>query len=489
MRRIDIVSHITLDDHEAVAHLAPAVRELRAEARRIAARLEGRTVWMVNSTEKGGGVAEMLPALVALLRDLGIATEWLVLDSDEPRFFEITKRIHNLIHGVGDPRLGPADREVYEAVNRTNAEVLRALIRPGDILVIHDPQPLPLACYLGGRDVTAIWRCHIGLDDENDATRAAWEFLRPYLSAYRHAVFSAPEYIPSHFSAHATVIYPAIDPLAPKNVDMHLHRLVEVLANSSLAVIPGPVVTPPYEHQAQRLQPNGEWAAAIRPEDMGLLNRPLFVQISRWDRLKGFLPLMRSFAVLKERCRSGERGQDRDALQRRRLELARLVLAGPDAESVQDDPEAVEMLDEMRAEYLDLPVSVQNDIALVSLPMRSAEENAWMVNALQRCATVIAQNSLREGFGLTVTEAMWKHVPVLSNTRACGPRNQVRDGLDGLLVTDPEDTDELAHAMATMLEDPARLHAWGRSAQRRAHDQFMIYAQLTAWGRLVEKLV
>jgi trehalose synthase len=112
-----------------------------------------------------------------------------------------------------------------------------------------------------------------------------------------------------------------------------------------------------------------------------------------------------------------------------------------------------------------------------------------MVNVLQRCATIVVQNSLREGFGLTVTEGMWKGAPVLSNRRACDPRHQVRDGLDGRLVDDPENVEELADAIALMLADQSRLQDWGASAQRRAHEEFMVYKQLARWGRLVTQFL
>jgi trehalose synthase len=113
--------------------------------------------------------------------------------------------------------------------------------------------------------------------------------------------------------------------------------------------------------------------------------------------------------------------------------------------------------------------------------MHAPRENALMVNALQRASSLVVQNSLREGFGLTVTEAMWKRIPVLTNTRACGPRQQVRDGIDGRLVADPENVDELAAVLIDMLADPDRVDAWGRAAQRRVHENFLIFTQLRGW--------
>jgi trehalose synthase len=187
-------------------------------------------------------------------------------------------------------------------------------------------------------------------------------------------------------------------------------------------------------------------------EDIGLLTRPIVTQISRWDRLKGWAPLVRAFAHLKRELHEG-RSNGRDPLHRRRLELVRLVLAGPDPASVADDPEGREVMDELRALFVELPDRIQRDIALVALPMSDRNQNALMVNAIQRASSVVVQNSIREGFGLTITEAMWKQIPVLSNSRAAGPRQQIRDGLDGRLIEDPENDEELAAAIDALLAD------------------------------------
>jgi trehalose synthase len=489
MRRVNLDAQDRLAVHEEVAHLATAVAELRAESEHIKRHAENRTLWMVNSTEKGGGVAEMLPTIVALLRDLGIATEWAVLESDDPAFFDLTKRLHNMIHGAGEAGLDGSDRELYERVNRENARQFARMLKPGDVVIVHDPQPMALGGYVRELvDVHAFWRCHIGLDEENAATRDAWAFLEPYADPYLHAIFSAPEYIPPYLAGRATVIYPAINPLSLKNRPLHLRQVVEVLSNAQLASVPGPVVPPAFEHGAERLQPNGTFAQATFPEDFGLLNRPIITQISRWDYLKGFVPLLRAFADMKQRlAKNGNEGLT--PAQARRLRLSRLVLAGPDPASVADDPEATSVLDELTQIYAGLAPSVQDDIGVITLPMADTNQNALMVNVLQRCSTVVVQNSLREGFGLTISEAMWKAVPVLSNTRACGPRQQVRDGLDGVLVEDPEDADQLREAIVSMLADTHRLDLWGNSAQRRVHRDFMVYRQLANWMRLVPTFI
>jgi trehalose synthase len=482
--QVDIVAPSRLEDYAQVAHLTGAVAALQEEAERVLPLLRGRTIWMVNSTVQGGGVAEMLPTMLSLLRDLGVAAEWVVIESDQPRFFQLTKRVHNLIHGEGDPVLGPDDRELFERGNAENAQFLRSRLRDGDILVVHDPQPMPLAGMLrDGLAVTAVWRCHIGLDEESPATRAAWDFLRPYATDYHRAVFSAAEYVPPFLADRSTVIHPAIDPLSAKNKELNLHHTVAVLSNAGLAVPPGPLWTPPYRAMAQRLAPDGHMYPATASGDFGLLTRPIVTEISRWDRLKGFEPLLEAFARYKRRLLHG--GWSDDPTHRLRQELSRLVLAGPSPESIQDDPEAVDVFEGLKARYRALDPLVQEAVAIVSLPVASVEENALMVNALQRASSLVVQNSLREGFGLTIAEAMWKRVPILTNRRACGPRQQVQDGEQGCLVDDPEDVETLADAIDGMLREVERRRTWARNAQRHVHANFLVFSQLRSWLRLL----
>lgn len=485
---IEVPPRPGLGAYEAIAHLAPSAERLRERAREVAPRLEGRTLWMVNSAARGGGVAEMMPTMVTLLNELGIRARWFVIGSEEPAFFRLTKRIHNLIHGTDDPAMDASgDRHLFEANNAVNARTLEGLVRDGDLLVVHDPQPMPLAGMLRSRlRIGTVWRCHIGLDEQNDATRAAWSFLAPYADDYDHAVFSAPEYVPAMLRDRARIIHPAIDPLSPKNRDLHLHTVVGILANAALAVAPGPVVQPPFPHLAQRLQADGNWSAAVLPADIGLLIRPIVSQISRWDRLKGWFPLLQGFVELKERIYSGR--NERPAIQRRRLRQVRLVLAGPDAASIQDDPEALEVLEDLRRAYVELDDEIKHDVAILALPMHNPEHNALMVNALQRASTIVVQNSLREGFGLTVTEAMWKRLPVLSNARAVGPRQQITHARDGWLIQDPESPVQIADALDFLLHERGERAALARAAQRRAHDRFLVLSQLLDWLDVIEEM-
>jgi trehalose synthase len=484
-RRIDIGRLRTLDEYEQYAHLAPTVQALREEAEPVARALRGRTLWMVNSTAQGGGVSEMLPGMVTHLRELGFAVEWAVIEADDEAFFRLTKRLHNLIHGEGEVGLGDDDRATFEATNRANAEALKGMLRPGDIMAVHDPQPMPLAGMLNGElDLTSLWRCHIGLDAETRETREAWRFLEPYADAYRHAIFSAPEYVAPYFEGRSSIVYPSVDPLTPKNRPLHVQSVVAILERGGLLSEPGPRVRPQFRHQATRLQPDGSFGTALDPDDLGLLTRPVVTQVSRWDRLKGFLPLMHGFAGFKRRlAEKPPPGADRH-----RLGLTRLVLAGPDPDSIADDPEGTQVLEEVRREWAAMEEDVRRDIAVIALPMQNLTQNALLVNALQRVSTIVAQNSLREGFGLTITEAMWKSVPVLSNSRACGPRQQLRDGVQGRLIGDPENTAEIAAALRSMLSRPKRLHRWGVAGQHHVSDHFLVHTQLIHWVRLLARL-
>lgn len=474
---VEIQEPVGLDDYAEVVHLAQAVHALREEAARLRPALAGRKVWMVNSTAQGGGVAEMLPMLVSLLNELGVDTEWLVMGTEETRFFDLTKRLHNLIHGAGDPGLTDEDQQLYAAVSSENAAELKRRIGPDDILVIHDPQPLGMGALVKRElGIPFFFRCHIGLDEDSPETRSAWSFLRPYAELCDYAVFSAPEYIPGFLAGKAGIISPAIDPLSFKNRELSAHKLAGILKNAGLASSRHPVVPANYHEQATRLRPDGQFARMNEETEIGIPFRPIVLQVSRWDRLKGYGPLLDGFVRMKQ----GMVGSDVSPRQRRRLAHVRLVLAGPDPAAVADDPEALSVLDELIDCYRDLPHWLQDDVALVSLPMGSRDQNALMVNALQRCSSVVAQNSLQEGFGLTVTEAMWKQRGVLGS-RACGIRQQIRDGMDGRLVSDCENPDEIATLLESMLEDlPGRTH-WGQSAQLRVHDEFLVFTQVRRW--------
>ena len=221
IQQVDIQNGKRLSEYKTYAHLSGMVDDLVSNSRPVARKLRDRTVWMINSTANGGGVAEMMPKMVGILRQLGVHTKWLVVSPEDEAFFHLTKRIHNLIHDLGKPGFSADEKALYEGASKAAADQLEKIIAPDDIMVVHDPQPLGAGAELiSRRGLRSIWRCHIGLDKETPRTQSAWAFLEPYAEAYDHAVFSTPEYVPSFFNDNASIITPAIDPLSHKNRDI-----------------------------------------------------------------------------------------------------------------------------------------------------------------------------------------------------------------------------------------------------------------------------
>lgn len=482
MKNIEIGSGPTLKDYASYASLYTIVRDFEHETDLIIGNLQNRKIKMVNSTDKGGGVAEMLPTMIRMMRELGLDADWSIIESQEKEFFNLTKRIHNLIHGKGVPGFTEKERAIFEAVNRKNAEEFLSEVNDGDILIIHDPQPMPLARFIKEKkDVICIWRCHIGLDKYNEYTSSAWEFLKPYFKDYDYFIFTDAQYIPPVATTNVSIITPAIDPLSHKNRDLFLHKLSGILRNADLIPNGHPKIATPFAAKARRVQPDGTFGSPLEPDDLGLMFRPIVTQISRWDRLKGFAEMLKGFVELKN---NREHFAHDDKMHRRRLDAVRLVLAGPDPDFIKDDPEGRMVLDELIELYKSLPEELARDIAIILLPMQSTKENALIVNALQRCSSMVLQNSLEEGFGLTATEAMWKCLAVMG-THANGLQIQIRDRLDGILVHDPEDINEIAFEMNQLLRYPKKREVYAYSAQRRVINNYLVFNQIYNWIKLM----
>nr|WKN34604.1 glycosyltransferase [Tunicatimonas sp. TK19036] len=483
MYQVDIKEGVRLENYRAYAPLLPPFNAFYDEALLLKRSLRRCKIWMVNSTEHGGGVAEMMPRMVSLLRQLGLKADWLVMETDEKHFFTLTKNLHNLIHGQPGSEITTEDVTLYERVNQENAQQLAQYVQKNDIVVFHDPQPAGMAQELKKMvDITAIWRCHIGLDFSNASTDRAWLFLAPYLRAYDHFVFSSPEYIPERLSGNVTLIHPSIDPLSHKNRPLSLHKLTGILGNAGLLTSLHPHLYPKYRYQVARIQPDGTFAPARNGADIGLLFRPILTQISRWDKLKGFLSLMKGFIELKRHMPDSSNGRNQQ-----RIQNARLVLAGPDPDSVTDDPEGKQVLRELVEAYVALPAKLKEDVVILKLPMHSAKENALIVNALQRCSYLVVQNSIQEGFGLTATEAMAKRIAVLTSN-ACGLRNQVRDHIDGRLLLYPEKPQEVSWYLRELLNNPKLVEEMSFSAEKRVLDHFLIFRQISQWLNIFQRL-
>jgi trehalose synthase len=446
-----------------------AVREIAEKGR---ARWEGRVVWNVNSTATGGGVAEMLRSLVPYVRGVGIDSRWLVIDGT-PEFFAITKRLHHALHGSqGDGTdLGGAEKTAYEAVLEANSDEISALVRPRDFVILHDPQTAGLAPRLVKAGAIVIWRCHVGTDISNEEVERGWHFLRPYLTHVAAIVFSRMQYIPSVLdSGRTVVIAPSIDPFSAKNQDLGDDAVRAILVQAGLIEGPGGEASPAF------VRGDGSPGRVDRGADVIHLGRaptwetPLVVQVSRWDPLKDPIGVIDGFLQYTHS------GKDTKTV---------LVLAGPNVRAIEDDPEAAATLDAVARRWRTLPHEVRSRVELASLPTADLEENGAIVNALQRHAKVVVQKSLHEGFGLTVTEAMWKARPVVA-TAVGGIQDQIVSGEHGLLLDDPTNAKKFSSLLAAVLSDEGFAAELGENARERVKNEYLPIRHLRQYAELLE---
>ena len=383
--------------------------EMADELSSVAAELRGLRVAHLNATAIGGGVAEILQSMVPLFNALGIVTERIVINPTEAEFFQVTKKIHNLLQGA-EGSLSERELEVYYDNLRQVAKAMRRDELSADVWFMHDPQLLPLAGMLQeGRScnsATWLWICHIDLTHPN---QSAIDSLLPMLQDYHHLIFSLQQYVPVRQVADKPVYIapPAIDPLAGKNNPVDQREAWDIVAS------------------------------------MGIdRNRPLITQVSRFDLWKDPWGVIDAFRLARESMPE--------------IQLALLGLS-----QATDDPEAGEILNSVLAHADGDP-----DIHLFHDPDSLPVGNDLAVNAFQMASSVLVQKSTREGFGLTVTEGMWKGKPMIGGN-AGGIRIQIDDGANGYLVSSPE---ECARRIVTLLQDNALasyLGAAGRASVRR----------------------
>jgi len=395
MTPVQVATRVPLDDYSGVVG-AGEIDEMRA----LANPLSGRTVQMVNSTAVGGGVAEMLNRLVPLAEELGLNIRWEVMTGGDD-FFEVTKAFHNALHG--EPyHPEPAHFEIFRAYNEQN---VKRIPLDAEFVIIHDLQPAGLIEARQHKTGRWIWRCHIDLSHPNPSV---WSFLESYVSQYDGAIFSSPQFarqlpIPQH------LFYPAIDPLSEKNRELEPEFIMQVLTRYSIDPL-----------------------------------RPILTQISRFDRLKDPVGVVRAYRIV------------------RRYFDCQLVLAGG---SATDDPEGAEVLKEVKRAAEDDP-----DIKVLELPPWAPLE----VNALQRASSVVIQKSLREGFGLTVSEALWKKKPVVASAVG-GIPNQVIHKHTGLLAHSVEGT---AYQIRYLLSHPEIAARLGEQGHAHVKENFLITQNL-----------
>jgi trehalose synthase len=417
--------------------------------------LDGRVVWNVNSTARGGGVAELLSSLVAYARGAGVDVRWLVIDGS-PEFFAVTKRIHNRLHGApgdGGP-LDEAARRIYETALAQNVPEFCGRVREGDVVIVHDPQPAGLIAAAREAGAAVIWRCHVGLDHPNDRAREAWWFLHRYVEPAEVYVFSRESFAWEDLDRdRIAVIAPSIDVFSPKNEDLPSETVMGVLRASGVLADAGDPGSAVYRRHDGSLGRVGRRAELFEEQRLTAA-MPVVLQVSRWDVLKDPLGVIRGFA---EHVPESTR--------------AHLVYAGPAVSAVADDPEGAKMLHEALELRERLAPEPRSRLHLASLPMEDPEENAIIVNALQRHARVIVQKSLAEGFGLTVAEAMWKARPVVAS-RIGGIQDQIVHDESGVLLDDPRDLKAFGAAVTDLLRDSEQAELMGRRARERVRDRF-----------------
>jgi len=405
MSTLQIPSRIPLDDYSSVIG-AGEIAELRTLARPLA----DREVIMINSTAVGGGVAEILNRLVPLAEELGIKIRWEVMLGGED-FFEVTKSFHNALHGA------PYHPEIrhFEIFREHTEKNAKRLPLDAEFMVIHDPQPCGLISYREKKNNHWTWRCHIDLSHSNPAV---WNFLAEFVPRYDAAIFSSPQFA-KQLPIPQYLFYPAIDPLSEKNRELPPEFILDVLARYGI------------DHL-----------------------RPILTQISRFDRLKDPVGVIRAYRIV------------------RRYFDCQLVLAGGGAS---DDPEGAAVLKEAQAAADGDP-----DIKLLELPAWAPLE----VNALQRASTIVIQKSLREGFGLTVSEALWKRKPVVASAVG-GIPTQIIHKHTGLLAHSVEGT---AYQIRFLLSHPEIAGRLGEQGHLHVKENFLITQNLKLYLTLFLQL-
>jgi trehalose synthase len=433
--------------------------------------LDGRVFWHVNSTSQGGGVAEVLRPLVGTARGLGLDWRWITIEGSED-FFAITKRIHDHLHGSpGDG--GPLSREerlVYDATLDGEAPAIAEQLSASDLVLLHDPQTLGLAPRLAQHAGAVIWRCHIGSDEPDDRALAARRFLLPSLEAVDALVFSTARHVWDDAGHEpATLIAPSIDPTTAKNQEIDDEVALSILRAAGVST--GAPTSRPVFRRIEGDEGVVERSVQLIPEEPVPEDVPLVLQVSRWDRLKDPTCVLRGFV---------EHVAPRSP--------AHLILAGPVLDGVADDPEEDAAFAEVTELHRALATADRSRVHLALLPVDDQEENAAVVNALQRRADVVVQKSLAEGFGLTVAEAMWKERSVVASAVG-GIVDQVEDGKSGLLLKDPSDLETLGELVGSLLDDDGGCREMGRHGKERVLDRFLVSRELMEHVDLLGTLV
>ena len=381
-----------IDDYIPIVG-SPTIQDLKL----LGKKLEGKVIQNINSTSVGGGVAEILSRMVPLLKDLGVDARWDFIKGGQ-QFFDVTKKFHNVLHGRDEEVTGH-DFDIFMETSRENIEALDTY---GDIVFVHDPQPIALVEKRGYNKW--IWRCHI---DVSNPHHEVWKFLKDFILRYDATVFSAPGFSQA-FPVRQFLISPSIDPLSDKNKELPEDVIDGVLGKYNLTK-----------------------------------DKPMITQISRFDRLKDPVGVIEAYKKVKKHVD------------------CQLILAGGGAA---DDPEGVAVFEEVKDRAGNDP-----DIHILLLPQNDID-----INALQRASSVIIQKSLKEGFGLTVTEALWKAKPVVASNVGGIPL-QIKNKYSGLLCYS---IDGAAFAIKQLLNSPSYAKKLGENGREHIKNNFLLTRHL-----------
>jgi trehalose synthase len=385
-----------------------------AELRSLARPVRGLRVRHVNATSYGGGVAEILHNLAPLMNDVGLDCAWSVLDADGA-FFDVTKRVHNALQGM-PLDLDDTQKRLFIDTQTANARELQ----DADVTIAHDPQAVALRSLAPERARAWAWRCHIDL---TTAYQPVWSYLRPLVAGYEAAIFTLPDYVQRDLDGPRLVFSaPSIDPLSTKNADLPASEVREIVGRFDID-----------------------------------LERPLLVQVSRFDPWKDPAGVIDAYRIVK-----------------RAIPEVQLALVGSMAD---DDPEGQVLLQRTLAH-----AAGDRDVRILT-NLDGVKDRE--VNAFQRAATVVLQKSLREGFGLVVAEALWKGIPVVGGAVGGIPL-QIIDGETGFLV---RDVAECAERTLRLLREPALRARMGEAGREHVRRNFLITRDLRDHLQLVNTLV
>jgi len=389
------------------------------ELQKLAEKLKGAKILEVNSTAVGGGVAEMLYSQVPFLNQLGLEDEWKVMSGTES-FYQVTKTIHNLLQGKKGI-LNPEMIGIYYSVLKENADIYAEDYKSykPDITIVHDPQPLGLARYLREGDKKWLWRSHADVEEYTlEANPVLWQFITFWANFYDAVIFSGAHYVVGCWPLQKYIIPPFIDPLSEKNKELSAEEIAKVLKKYGI--------------------------------DSSI---PLLVQIGRFDPWKGIDTSINAYRMVKREVN------------------CQLVIAGGMAS---DDPEGELIFDQTREEAKGGP-----DIHVIRFP-EDVQVSALEVNALQRAARVILQPSTKEGFGLVITEAMWKSKPVITREVGAIPI-QVRGGETGFFITSAK---KAAKKIIRLLENPHIAESVGEKAHNYVKEHFLMPDRVADYLRI-----